>query len=106
MTKKQLWEDVKAILYYFVTEPPKQIYVEVQDIWHSLTNKRVWVYAWFGMFIVFAFIGNRAMMLFSLVMFFGFFVVQHIQERRWKGLARKRWDKKHGIKRYKKPKKK
>ena len=104
MDKKQVWEDFKAIIYYFATEPPKQIYYEIRDIWHAITNKRVWVYAWGIMFIVFAFIGNRSLMMFSLVMFIGFFIVQHIQERRWKGIARERWYKKQGITKFKKPK--
>jgi len=98
--------DLKNFLVYFFTEPLKQLWLELVDIWCVVTEKRAWIYTWFVMFLVFAFIKNQPMMIFSLIMFLAFFVVYQWQKPDWRGQARERWFKKQGLERYKKPKKK
>ena len=104
MKLKPLWQDIKDIVIYLVTEPFIVIFSELKDIWKAIRNKRVWIYAFGALFILFAFLENKQLMAFTLIMFFLTFVIQHVQERKWKEKARERWYKKKGMKKFKKKK--
>ena len=102
MKLKALWDDFKAIIYYFITEPFIQIGGEIKSIWEELTNKKIWFYAWTVVFIISAFLKLRELMIVSLVMAISFFVIYHIQTGRWKERKRQRSYEEKGLKKFKK----
>jgi len=106
MSLKPFFEDVKVFVIYLVTEPFRQLGMELKDIWGVLTTKRAWVFAWFGLFIISALLKSEQLMIFSLVMSFTFFLIYQWQKREWKGQARDTWFKKQGLVRFKKDDKK
>ena len=100
---KVLLSDLKDFVWYLVTEPWLQLYVEVREasstiakkstftsIWDSLTSKKSWVIAWFVLFIIFAWVGIRELMMLSFAMFVVFYLVWLWQLGEWKYRARQR----------------
>ena len=102
MNLKLFFNDLKDFIIYLVTQPLIYLYESSKDIMRILKRKMMWVYVFGSFFIIFAIFNSRAWMYFSLGMFFMFFLVHQWEDGDFKNMARSRWRKKHGIKKFKK----
>jgi len=95
MNIKPFLNDVKDFIIDLVLELVETGYNQAKDIFNVLTrNKRFWIYAWFILFCVSSFVGNKKVRMVSLIMFVAFFVAYRWQRGDFRHRAREKLKKK------------
>jgi len=98
MTLKSFIKDLKDFSVYILTEPFLNLGLFIKDFWKTLVNKRTMMYLWAILFVIFSFINNKNMMIFSMLLYFTFFILFHWSAGEFRARARQRWKKKIGKK--------